>query len=205
MITKNHAVLAVAALATLSLSACGNVKRKDYDADMASLRASDASMRNDITALQGQMASLTRELDAKFAHYDSQISELSGRVRVDLAAHFDYDAAMLRDADKPALDDFAGVLRNRYPDVVVTVEGFTDPAGSPTYNQKLGLKRAEAVRDYLVGSGGLPETQVRAVSYGEARNRQVSPGAWGDGGAANRRVSLVIDYVTHPNSSSPTT
>jgi peptidoglycan-associated lipoprotein len=205
MITKNHAVLTVAALATLSLSACGNVKRKDYDADMATLRANDTSMRNDITALQGQMANLTRELDAKFAHYDSQISELSGRVRVDLAAHFDYDAAMLRDADKPALDDFAGVLRNRYPDVVVTVEGFTDPAGSPTYNQKLGLKRAEAVRDYLVSSGGLPDTQVRAVSYGEARNRQVSPGAWGDDGAANRRVSLVIDYVTHPGSSAPTT
>ena len=78
---------------------------------------------------------------------------------------------------------------------MVTVEGFTDPAGSASYNRHLGQKRAEAVRDYLVSTGGMAANQVRAVSYGEARNRQVEPGGTRDGGANNRRVALVIDFA----------
>lgn len=42
---------------------------------------------------------------------------------------------------------------------------------------------------------GLSADQVRAVSYGEDRNRLIRPGAWGDDGLANRRVALVIDFV----------
>ena len=74
------------------------------------------------------------------------------------------------------------------------MEGFTDPAGSTGYNQRLGKARAEAVREYLVGNG-LPEDSVRAVSYGKASNRQVNPGSWGEAGLANRRASLVVDRV----------
>jgi len=59
----------------------------------------------------------------------------------------------------------------------------------------LGQRRAEAVRDYLVQTGGLPAGQVRAVSYGEDRNRQARTGATGEAGRDNRRVSLVIDYA----------
>ena len=57
------------------------------------------------------------------------------------------------------------------------------------------MRRAEAVRDYLVGTAGMQTGQVRAVSYGEATNRQVRPGATGDAGRDNRRVSLVVDYA----------
>ena len=78
----------------------------------------------------------------------------------------------------------------------MTVEGFTDQAGSAEYNRLLGQRRAEAVRHYLVTTGGLQATNVRAVSYGEAVNRQVAPGATGPGAAGmeNRRVALVVDY-----------
>ena len=37
--------------------------------------------------------------------------------------------------------------------------------------------------------------RLKVVSYGEARDRQVVPGAEGDEGLPNRRVALVIDYV----------
>ena len=76
---------------------------------------------------------------------------------------------------------------------MVTVEGFADPAGSTAFNRNLGQQRAEVVRDYLVGTGGLSAGQVRAVSYGEEQNRQVRPRATGDEGRDNRRV--VIDYA----------
>src|SRR5690606_10791106 len=142
-----------------------------------------------------RMSQLTDELRVRFERYDAEITQLRGRVRVDMTAHFGFDDATLRDEDKPALDDFARVISEHHPDVVVTVEGFTDPAGPAGYNRRLGQRRAEAVADYLVGTGGLSADRVRAVSYGEAPERQVVPGATHDAGMANRRVALVIDYA----------
>lgn len=176
-------------LTAVVLAGCHHyVKQEDYDAAIAELRANDAALRNDLNGLKS-------ELDSRFAAYDAKISQLQGRVRVDLGAHFDYDKAALREQDKPALDEFAAVIREHHPNVLVTVEGFTDAAGSAGYNKKLGLKRAEAVRDYLVQTGGLDAGKVRAVSYGKDKNRQVEPGAYGAQGAANRRVALVIDHA----------
>src|SRR5690606_36540771 len=99
-------------------------------------------------------------LQVRFERYDAQIAAMGGRLRVDMTAHFAFDNATLRQEDMPALDDFAEVIREGYPDAVVTVEGFTDPAGPASYNQRLGMRRAEAVRDYLVGTGGLGDAQV---------------------------------------------
>lgn len=176
-------------LTAVVLAGCHHyVKQEDYDAAIAELRANDAALRNDLNGLKS-------ELDSRFAAYDAKISQLQGRVRVDLGAHFDYDKAALREQDKPALDEFAAVIREHHPKVLVTVEGFTDAAGSAGYNKKLGLKRAEAVRDYLVQTGGLDAGKVRAVSYGKDKNRQVEPGAYGAQGEANRRVALVIDHA----------
>jgi peptidoglycan-associated lipoprotein len=77
---------------------------------------------------------------------------------------------------------------------VITVEGFADPAGSASYNRRLGERRADAVRDYLV-QNGLSADNLRAVSYGEASNRQVERGKTRDEGASNRRVTLVVDFA----------
>ncbi|NGY06243.1 OmpA family protein [Solimonas terrae] len=176
------------ALTAFALAGCQHyVKQEDYDATIAQLRANDASLRSDLDSLKSQ-------LDSRFSAYDAKISQLQGRVRVDLAAHFDYGKAALRDQDKPALDDFASVI-HQHPDTIVTVEGFTDPAGTVAYNKKLGQERADAVRAYLIQNGGLAANQIRAVSYGEAKNRQIEPGAYGDAGQDNRRVALVIDHV----------
>lgn len=175
-------------MTAVTLAGCHHyVKQEDYDSTIAELRANDASMRSDLDSLKSQ-------LDSRFSAYDAKISQLQGRVRVDLAAHFDYDKAGLRDQDKPALDDFASVIKE-HPDTIITVEGFTDAAGSVAYNKKLGQERADAVRDYLVQTAGLGANQVRAVSYGKAKNRQIDPGAYGANGEANRRVALVIDHV----------
>ena len=129
-----------------------------------------------------------------FNSYDAQIAQLQGRIQVDMSANFAYDDATLREEDKAPLTEFANVLMDYHPNVMVTVEGFTDPAGDAEYNKWLGQQRANAVREYLIQSG-LPADKVRAVSYGEDDNRQIKPGAWGDAGSANRRVALVIDYV----------
>lgn len=175
--------------AVVALGGCTHyVKQADFDSAIAELRANDQQQ-------QQQLAALTQEMQQQFAKYDAQIAEMGGRVRVDTAAHFAFDDATLRDEDKPLLDDFAKVIGGHYPGAMVTVEGFADPAGSAAYNRRLGERRATAVRDYLVSTGGLSESQLRAVSYGEDANRQIDQGQSGDNGASNRRVTLVVDFA----------
>lgn len=169
-------------LATIVLSGCTSyIKREEFDSAIADLRAADER-------LQSQIDELSKK-------HDALVTEMAGRVRVETGAHFAFNEATLEEQDKPLLDDFARVIRGSHGNALITVEGFADPAGSAAYNRRLGLRRAEAVRDYLVGSGGLAEAQVRAVSYGEDTNRQVVPGATHDAGRDNRRVSLVVDLV----------
>ncbi len=185
------AVLAVAVF----LSGCANyITRDEYDGDMGELRGADADLKARLDDMQFRFNEMSNQLHQKFQAYDASIAEFQGRLRVEMTAHFAYDDATLRETDKPALAEFSEIVGEHHDNVIVTVEGFTDPAGSADYNQQLGLRRANAVRDYLIDSG-LEAERVRAVSYGEASNRQVVPNAWGEAGAANRRVALVIDYV----------
>ena len=179
--------------ALVTLVGCSDyVKRADYDAAIAELRSRDSAIEAKADANAAAIASLKQELADKFAKYD--IAEMSGKVRVNAMAHFAYDSSDLRDEDKAALDELAKVISNSHPGSLLTVEGFTDAAGGSGYNKRLGQARAEAVRDYLV-SAGLPADSVRAVSYGEASNRQVDAGAIKDDGMANRRAAVVIDRI----------
>lgn len=181
------AVIPATILVAAGLTGCDwrYVKRDEFNTAIAQLRGEDVRLRADL-------ASLKQALQARFEDYDVQISQLKGRVRVDLTAQFEYRKAEIREQDKPVLQDFARVVRDHHPDVLITVEGFTDPAGSPAFNKRLGLKRAQAVREFLIAEGLNPQ-QIRAVSYGESKERQVVPGATGDEGLPNRRVALVID------------
>ena len=181
--------LAVAVTAAVAFAGCTNyVKRSDFDAAIAKLQNTDQS-------LQQQINSLQQDMQSHFAKYDAQITAMQGRIRVDTVAHFAFNQATLQDQDKAMLDEFAKVMREHHSDALVTVEGFADPAGPTAYNKRLGKKRADAVRDYLVNNDGMSASQVRAVSSGEAHNRQVTPGAVREAGAPNRRASLVIDFA----------
>ncbi|AWV07126.1 OmpA family protein [Marilutibacter maris] len=178
---SRKAILAVV-LASATLAGCSHyVKRDEFDAAIADLRAADARLESQI-----------QELSAK---HDALVTQMAGRTRVDTAAYFATNEAMLSEDAKPLLDDFANAIRSSHSSAMITVEGFADPSGSAAYNKRLGQRRADAARDYLVNSAGLPATQVRSVSYGEDENRQVRPGATGEAGRDNRRIALVVDYA----------
>jgi peptidoglycan-associated lipoprotein len=185
-------------ITSLVLTACATdkyVKRDEFDTTVQELRQSDEALATDLAGFRSQFTEMTQDLHSKFEGYDATIGNLQGRLRVEMSAHFGHDGDALQDADKPALDEFSEVIRQYTPHVVVTVEGFTDPAGNAAYNRQLGLRRAESVRQYLISEGGLSAEHVRAVSYGEEAARQLAPGAAGASGSVNRRVSLVVDYV----------
>ncbi len=177
-----------AGLMAVGLAGCSQyVKQSDFNAAIQQLQQTQHDQQQQIDAIKQQMQS-------QFSRYDAQITSMQGRVRIDTVAHFAFDSATLSDQDKPALQDFASTISKYHPNVLITVEGFADPAGSRAYNKKLGMARANAVRDFLISSG-MAQDQVRAVSYGEDVNRQVVEGATHDHGADNRRVSLTVDAV----------
>ena len=183
--TPRAAMLAAGILA-VGLAGCSQyVKKDELNAAIQQLQQKQQDQQQQIDAIKQQMQS-------QFSRYDSQITAMQGRVSVDTVAHFAFNSAELSDQDKPALQNFAQTISKYHPNVLITVEGFADPAGSRSYNKRLGMKRAEAVRDFLVSSG-INADQIRAVSYGKDANRQVVKGATGDRGADNRRVSLTVD------------
>ncbi len=204
-------VAAVAGILGLSvgLVGCGGyVKQAEFNNEVAKLRqemqtgdrqvAGRVDSTNQAVAEhQRRLDALDQEMKALRSEYQVSIEKVKGMLRFNVPVHFDFDRSELRESDRPALDRFASVVKEYYPGALVTVEGFADPAGTQAYNLRLGKQRAEAVRDYLVNTGGLPADGLRAVSYGEVSNRQVVPGAKGpgDAGVENRRVTLVIDHA----------
>lgn len=208
-------------LGLVALAGCGYAKRTDMDAQMAQLRqdmqsemqTGDQALTGRITTLDGRVsgletraAALEQELRTMRTEFDTSIEQLKSMLSFNVPVNFDYDSDALRDMDRSVLRKFASVVKAYYSNAVVTVEGFTDPAGSRAYNTELGRQRAESVKAFLV-TEGLQDNAVRVVSYGETVERQVVQGAQGPGaeGQPNRRVSLVIDYSGSPLTMRPIT
>ena len=189
-------------------AACAHVGQDQFDTELAALRAEiEQATSGSNRRTQAQLAQLEAQLEARMdglvrglsqleREFDVTVQRLETAVRFDMPVYFDFDRANLRPEDLPVLERFAGVVGEYYPDALLTVEGFTDPAGSATYNLALGQRRAEAVQRYLVESEGFSPEHVRAVSYGEDAARLVAPGQSGQqAGWENRRVVLVIEHV----------
>ena len=101
---------------------------------------------------------------------------------------FDFDKSAIRPDSRPVLDEAVDVLREN-PNVRIAVEGNTDNVGSDLYNEKLSVRRAEAVFRYLVNHGIAPE-RMEVIGYGESR--PVASNDTEAGRAENRRVELHV-------------
>lgn len=102
--------------------------------------------------------------------------------------NFDFDKSDIRPDSRPVLDQAADVLRQS-PNVHISVEGHTDSVGSEMYNEKLSVRRAEAVFRYLVNHGVAPE-RMEVAGYGQTR--PVADNDTETGRAQNRRVELHV-------------
>lgn len=173
----------------------GYATKDELNSQISELRSGQANLQKQVDANTAAIAQLKSELESNLKKYGAEISQLQGRLKVRMLTHFAFNKATLTDHDKAALDAFASVMNKYHPGALVTVEGFCDAAGTIAYNERLGMKRANAVRNYLVHQDGMQASRVRAVSYGKARDRQVIPGGWGRNGQPNRRATLVIDQV----------
>ena len=81
---------------------------------------------------------------------------------------FGFDRSELRPQGRVALDQFSHELAGMQFDTI-TVTGHTDRLGSAAYNEKLSLRRATAVKNYLVANGGIDANRISVVGKGESQ------------------------------------
>ena len=103
-------------------------------------------------------------------------------------AFFDFDKSVLKAEGKAKLDDLVSKVKGINLEVIIAV-GHTDSVGSDAYNQKLSVRRSEAVKAYLV-SKGIEKNRVYAEGKGE--KQPVADNKTAEGRAKNRRVEIEV-------------
>lgn len=111
-------------------------------------------------------------------------------VLTDDKVHFGFDSSKLSDEAKAALDEFAAQLKAQNRNVYIEIQGHTDSTGDEAYNERLGLERASAARDYLSRQHGIALHRMNVISYGEAE--PIADNGTREGRSQNRRVTLVV-------------
>lgn len=92
-------------------------------------------------------------------------SLLVKKIIKNVKVYFDYNKADIREDAVPILQDGIRALKkNQAADILIT--GNCDVRGSDEYNMKLGKKRADMVKQYMLDNG-VPETRIRIVSKGK--------------------------------------
>jgi OmpA-OmpF porin, OOP family len=103
-------------------------------------------------------------------------------------AFFDFDKAVLKPEGKAKLDDLTSKIQGINLEVIIAV-GHTDSVGTDTYNQKLSVRRAEAVKAYLVSKG---IERNRVYTEGKGEKQPVADNKTAEGRAKNRRVEIEV-------------
>ncbi|OOG35929.1 outer membrane protein OmpA [Polaromonas sp. A23] len=103
-------------------------------------------------------------------------------------AFFDFDKSVLKPEGKAKLDDLVGKIKGINLEVIIAV-GHTDAVGSDSYNQKLSVKRSEAVKAYLVSKG---IEKNRVYTEGKGEKQPVADNKTSEGRAKNRRVEIEV-------------
>lgn len=103
-------------------------------------------------------------------------------------ALFDFDKAVLKHEGKSKLSDLVSKLKDITLEVIVAT-GYTDSIGSDAYNKKLSLRRAQAVKDFLVKQG-VDEKNIYVEGKGESN--PVASNKTAAGRAKNRRVEIEV-------------
>jgi OOP family OmpA-OmpF porin len=101
---------------------------------------------------------------------------------------FDFDKATLKPEGRAKLDDLANKVKSINLEVVIAI-GHADEIGSHAYNDKLSVRRAEAVKAYLVSKGVEPN---RVYTEGKGKRQPIASNKTKEGRAKNRRVEIEV-------------
>ncbi|MES2423018.1 MAG: OmpA family protein [Pseudomonadota bacterium] len=103
-------------------------------------------------------------------------------------AFFDFDKSVLKPEGKAKLDDLVSKIKGINLEVIIAV-GHTDSVGTDAYNDKLSIRRSEAVKAYLVSKG---VEKNRVYTEGKGEKQPVADNKTSEGRAKNRRVEIEV-------------
>jgi OmpA-OmpF porin, OOP family len=103
-------------------------------------------------------------------------------------AFFDVNKAIVKPEGKAKMDDLVGKIKDINLEVIIAV-GHTDSDGSDAANQKLSVRRSEAVKAYLVSKG---IESNRIYTEGKGEKQPVADNKTKEGKAKNRRVEIEV-------------
>jgi outer membrane protein OmpA-like peptidoglycan-associated protein len=147
-------------------------------ADAAQLAANNAGNANKV--VDGRVTAV--ETSARRLIYEVTLSEDQG--------NFLFNGAALPDAAKTRLDQMVNQLKADPKGIFIEIEGHTDNVGTATYNEHLGLERAEVVKRYLYEQHQVPLHKINVISYGE--DKPAAPNTTRAGRGQNRRVVVRV-------------
>jgi OmpA-OmpF porin, OOP family len=113
---------------------------------------------------------------------------VSEKVSFSADAFFDTNKTVLKTEGKAKLDDLVSKVSGVNLEVIIAV-GHTDSVGSVPFNQKLSVRRAEAVKAYLVGKG---IEKNRVYTEGKGEKQPVADNKNAAGRTKNRRVEIEV-------------
>ncbi|MBL8755548.1 MAG: OmpA family protein [Planctomycetes bacterium] len=139
-----------------------------------------------------QSPNLLQQINDEVGQGANAVYDRGGRISIGVkdSVTFDPGSTVLKDSSHKVLRNVAGVMKNRFGGKRFFIEGHTDSdpitKTKDKYqdNMELSMKRADAVRRFLI-SQGVPESSIAVVGYG-----QFDPA--GKDKASNRRVQIVV-------------
>ena len=156
------------------------------DAEAANHQAEDARA----TAATAKMQS--EDLQRQLAELNAKLTD-RGMVVTLGDVLFSTGKSELRGGSDKHLGKLAAFL-NKHQDRNVTIEGYTDSVGSESANESLSLRRADAVKSYLVEKG-IAASRLSSLGKGEGAPVATNDSALGR--QQNRRVEVVIADASH--------
>ncbi|MBD1422046.1 OmpA family protein [Sphingobacterium chuzhouense] len=102
---------------------------------------------------------------------------------------FATDQKEIQGSSETKLKQIADALNERFKGAYIGVYGSADSTGTASHNKELGAERANAVKDWLINSGGIERSKVSTHSLGE--EEPVTSNATKDGRQQNRNVQIV--------------
>jgi outer membrane protein OmpA-like peptidoglycan-associated protein len=129
-----------------------------------------------------------RKLTAKEREAVAETVRRDDLPTADLEVYFEFNSAAIGPSALPMLKTLGQALADgRLAGGTFIVGGHTDAKGDEDYNQRLSQRRAQAVRDFLVGNFPIDPGKLMAVGYGEEQLKSVEEPL----AAVNRRVQVI--------------
>lgn len=152
------------------------------------LKGDNAAVNQRVDKLEGDVSALKAEVGEAKKTVDQLVTEVNAPDFDLPAVLFQFQTNKLTQESTTILNNVVDILQNNVFNKVV-LSGHADNIGSEGYNQNLGLRRANAVKDML-SSKGIPAEKIETNSFGETM--PVAPNTTPAGRQLNRRVEFKV-------------